>query len=67
MQITAVPSVAEMVGVNRILRGKNITNVLGDSVMSPKQEKKMRREFIMKAIAILQTDDIKKGAFTLNN
>lgn len=67
MQITAVPSVAEMVGVNRILRGKNITSVLGDSAISPKQEKKMRREFIMRAIGILQTDDIKKGAFTLNN
>jgi hypothetical protein len=67
VQITAVPSVAEMVGVNRILRGKNITSVLGDSAISLKQEKKMRREFIMRAIGILQTDDIKKGAFTLNN
>lgn len=67
MQITAVPSVAEMVGVNRILRGKNITNLLGDSNLSEEQEKLMRREFIARAIEILQTDIKDKRIFTLNS
>ena len=65
VQITAVPSVAQMVGVNRILRGKNITNVLGDSNISAEQEKQMRREYILRAIEVLQTNDLSDKVFVL--
>ena len=53
---TAVPNVAQMVGVNRILRGQSITCVVGNSVLTREQEKTLRRKYVLRALEILQTD-----------
>jgi len=56
VQITAVPNVAQMVGVNRILRGQTVPCVLGNSALSKEQEKDLRRRFILRALEMLQMD-----------
>jgi glycine/betaine/sarcosine/D-proline reductase family selenoprotein B len=56
VQITAVPPVAKMVGINRALRGQTITNVLGDSSLPPEKEKQLRRRYVLRALEILSTD-----------
>lgn len=66
VQITAVPNVAKMVGVNRILRGQSITCVLGNSVLTPEQEKALRRKYVRRALEILQTDVDGPVIFTLD-
>jgi glycine reductase len=56
VQITAVPNVAQMVGVNRILRGQTVPCVVGNSALNKEQEKALRRKIVLRAIAILQID-----------
>jgi len=53
-----VPNVAQMVGVNRVLRGQTITCVVGNSVLTKEQEKALRRKYVLRALEILQTDDV---------
>jgi len=65
VQITAVPNVAQMVGVNRILRGQSITCVVGNSVLTKEQEKALRRKYVLRALEILQTDVNTPTIFTL--
>ena len=65
VHITAVPSVSKMLGVSRILRGLNITNVLGDKNLTREQEKLLRRKYALRALNILQTDVKDKQVFTL--
>jgi glycine/betaine/sarcosine/D-proline reductase family selenoprotein B len=65
VQITAVPNVAQMVGVNRILRGQSITCVVGNSVLTKEQEKALRHKYVLKALDILQTDVNVPTIFTL--
>jgi betaine reductase len=56
VQITAVPNVAQMVGVNRILRGQTVPCVVGNSALNKEQEKALRRKIIEKALEILQME-----------
>ena len=56
VQITAVPNVAQMVGVNRILRGQTVPCVLGNSALNKEQEKALRRKIVLRAIEILQME-----------
>jgi glycine reductase len=56
IQITAVPNVAQMVGVNRILRGQTVPCVVGNSALNKEQEKALRRKIVLRAIEILQMD-----------
>jgi betaine reductase len=56
VQITAVPNVAQMVGVNRILRGQTVPCVVGNSALNKEQEKALRRKIVLRAIEILQMD-----------
>jgi glycine/betaine/sarcosine/D-proline reductase family selenoprotein B len=65
VQITAVPNVAEMVGINRILRGQTVTCVVGNSVLTKEQEKGLRRKYILRALEILQSDVHSTTMFTL--
>jgi glycine/betaine/sarcosine/D-proline reductase family selenoprotein B len=65
VQITAVPNVAKMVGVNRILRGQSITCVVGNSVLTSDQEKALRRKYVRRALEILQTEVDSPNIFTL--
>jgi glycine reductase len=54
VQITAVPNVAQMVGVNRILRGQTVPCVVGNSTLNKEQERALRRKIILRALEILQ-------------
>jgi glycine reductase len=56
VQITAVPNVAQMVGVNRILRGQTVPCVVGNSAINKEQEKELRRRILLRALEILQKD-----------
>ena len=65
IQITAVPTVSRMVGVNRVLRGQRVTCVLGDSKLTKEQDKMLRRRYIMRALEIAQMHVEKKRIYTL--
>ena len=60
VQITAVPTVSEMIGVSRILRGLSVTNLLGDEELTVEQERALRRKYVLRALEILRMD-IKQG------
>jgi len=47
--------VALAVGANRILRGKAIINVTGDPTLRPPDERKFRKELVIKALDALAT------------
>jgi glycine reductase complex component B subunit gamma len=54
--ITALPSIAQMVGVNRVLRGVSITSPTGDSSLSKGDEANLRRHIVELALEMLSTD-----------
>ncbi len=54
VQISAVPNVAQMVGVNRILRGQTVPCVVGNSALNREQEKELRRKILSRALEMLQ-------------
>jgi glycine reductase complex component B subunit gamma len=56
VQITAIPNIAQMVGVNRIVQGKAVPNPVGDPSLSKEKEKELRRRYILKALELLQQD-----------
>jgi glycine reductase complex component B subunit gamma len=56
VQITPIPSIAKMLGVNRILQGRAVPNPLGEPSLNPEQEKELRRRYVLKALELLQTD-----------
>jgi glycine reductase len=56
VQITAIPNIAQMVGVSRIVQGKAVPNPVGDPTLDPGHEKKLRRKFILKALELLQQE-----------
>jgi glycine reductase len=56
VQITAIPNIAKMVGVNRIVQGKAVPNPVGDPSLSKEKEKELRREFVLKALELLQQE-----------
>lgn len=56
VQVTAVPNVAQMVGVNRILRGQTVPCVVGSSALNKEQEKVLRRKIVLRAIEMLHME-----------
>lgn len=56
VQITAIPNIPQMLGVNRIVQGRAITNPVGDPSLTKEQEKELRRKLILKALELLQKD-----------
>jgi glycine reductase len=56
VQITAIPNIAQMVGVNRIVQGRAVPNPVGDPSMTKEQEKELRREYVLKALELLQKE-----------
>jgi betaine reductase len=56
VQITAIPNIAQMVGVNRIVQGRAVPNPVGDPSLDEEQEKELRRKFILKALGLLQQE-----------
>lgn len=56
VQITAIPNIAQMVGVSRIVQGRAVPNPVGDPSLSKEKERELRREFVMKALELLQRE-----------
>jgi glycine reductase len=56
VQITAIPNIAQMVGVNRIVQGRAVPNPVGDPSLDETKEKELRRRFILKALGLLQQE-----------
>jgi betaine reductase len=65
VQITAIPPIAKMLGINRIVQGRAITNPVGDPTLPEEQEKELRRKFILRALELLQTDVEGPTVFTV--
>lgn len=66
VQITAVPEIAKMVGAKRILRGTAIPYVVGDTKLPEDKENELNREFLTRALEVLQTPVEDSTIFTLN-
>lgn len=56
MFITALPTIAQMVGANRVLRGHAITSPTGDPSLSAGDEAGLRRRIVERALEMLSTD-----------
>ncbi len=56
VQITAIPSIAQMLGVNRIIQGRAVPNPVGDPSLTKEQEKELRRKYVLKALELLQKE-----------
>jgi glycine reductase len=54
--ITALPTIAQMVGANRILRGVSITHPTGDPSLAVGDELAMRTRMLDRALRMLATD-----------
>ena len=56
MFITALPTIAQMVGANRILRGVSITHPTGDPSLAAGDELELRVRILDRALAMLETE-----------
>lgn len=54
--VTALPTIAQMVGANRIVRGVAITNPTGDPSRSPDDERALRLALVRRALEMLGTE-----------
>jgi betaine reductase len=54
--ITALPTIAQMVGANRILHGVAITHPTGDPSLPPDDERALRRRILNRALEMIATD-----------
>jgi glycine reductase complex component B subunit gamma len=64
--VTALTSVALMVGPYRIVPGTGVPNPLGNPALSAAKEKELRRSLVHKALEALQTDVTEQTLFPLN-
>lgn len=56
MFVTALPTIALMIGVNRIVRGVAITHPLGDPQQGPAGEFALRLRIVERALEMLETE-----------
>ncbi len=56
MFITALPTIAQMVGANRILRGASITHPTGDPSLAAGDEHDLRVAMVRRALDMLTTE-----------
>jgi len=54
--VTALPTIATMVGANRILRGVAVTNPVGDPALGANDELILRRRIVERALEMLATE-----------
>jgi betaine reductase len=54
--ITALPTIARMVGANRVLRGMAITSPTGDPSLSGDAERALRVRIVERALEMLATE-----------
>ena len=55
MFVTALPTIAQMVGANRILRGVAITHPVGDPSLGAADEHALRVAIVRRALEMLAT------------
>jgi glycine reductase complex component B subunit gamma len=53
--ITALPTIAIMVGANRIVRGIAITHPVGDPAQNQRDERALRRRMVERALTMLES------------
>lgn len=63
MLITSLPTVATMVGVNRIVRGVGVMHPTGNPALSPEMEKAFRGKLVATALLALSTKIEKPTVF----
>lgn len=56
MFVTALPTIAQMVGANRVLRGRSITAPVGDPTLTASDELALRTRIVERALEMLATD-----------
>lgn len=56
MFITALPTIAQMVGSNRILRGVSITHPTGDPALAAGDEHELRVRIVRRALEMLAAE-----------
>jgi glycine reductase len=54
--VTALPTIARMVGANRIVRGIAITNPTGDPSLTAQDEEALRLALVRRALELLATE-----------
>ena len=54
--VTSLPTIAQMVGANRIVRGVAITNPTGDPSRSADDERALRLALVRRALEMLGTE-----------
>jgi len=63
-QITAVFSLAEQMGVSRIVKGVNIPHPCGDPKLPAEKDRQLRKRIVEAAFKALQTDVNEQATFT---
>lgn len=58
--ITALPSIGQMIGANRIVRGPAITNPVGDPSLPPDEELALRRALVEAALDLV-SEQVEQG------
>ena len=56
MFVTALPTIATMVGANRTVRGVAVTNPTGDPSLGAADELALRRRIVERALEMLATE-----------
>ena len=56
MFVTALPTIATMIGANRVVRGVAITSPFGDPGRSPAGERALRRRIVERSLTLLETN-----------
>lgn len=54
--VTALPTIAQMVGANRVLRGVSITHPTGDPSLAAGDELDLRTRIVRRALEMLATE-----------
>lgn len=65
MFITALPTIAQMVGANRVLRGAAITHPTGDPSLAAADELALRIRLLERAATMLETDVAPRAVWEL--
>ncbi len=66
VQITAVPNIAEMLGVCRVIIGEAVPHPCSNPKLPPEDELKQRRKYVEKALEMLQTEVEKTTIVTVD-
>lgn len=56
MFVTALPTIAQMVGANRILHGVSIAHPTGDPSLATGDEARLRRRIVERALQMLRVE-----------